>query len=216
MNRDNQNIIQSDAGLVTDVRDMIQQTRSSLSHTVNTGMTFLYWRIGKRIHMEVLKYERAEYGRQIIATLSQELSVEFGRGYSYSALTRKVKFHEVAPDEEIVAALRRQSGWTRFRALIPIRRQSPIWFTRIRTTESSDNRPISCSESSDQALESPGLAPSTIRGATSAELQCRGHCCPTNPRALPMSPTLSSDGRKPRPKSLTKHCGEIWRRSGYE
>ena len=88
MIRDNQNIIQSDVGLVTDVRDMIQQTRSSLSHTVNTGMTFLYWRIGKRIHMEVLKYERAEYGRQIIATLSQELSAEFGRGYSYSALTR--------------------------------------------------------------------------------------------------------------------------------
>ena len=90
--------------------------------------------------MEVLQYERAEYGRRIIATLSQELSAEFGRGYSYSSLTRMVKFHEVAPDEEIVAALRRQS---------------PIRFARIRTMESSDNHPISRSESSDQALESP-------------------------------------------------------------
>ena len=80
MNRDNQNIIQGDAGLA----------------------------IGKSIQMEVLKYERAEYGRRIIATLSQDLSAEFGRGYSYSALTRMVKFHGVAPDEEIVAALRRQ------------------------------------------------------------------------------------------------------------
>ena len=74
MNRDNQNIIQSNAGLVADVRDMIKQTRSGVAHTVNTGMTFLYWRIGKRIQMEVLKYERAEYGGQIIATLSQQLS----------------------------------------------------------------------------------------------------------------------------------------------
>ena len=72
MNRDNQNIIQSNAGLVADVRDMSKQTRSGVAHTVNAGMTFLYWRIGKRIQMEVLKYERAEYGRRIIATLSQE------------------------------------------------------------------------------------------------------------------------------------------------
>ena len=139
MNRDNQNIIQSNAGLVADVRDMIKQTRSGVAHTVNTGMTFLFWRTGKRIQMEVLKYERAEYGGRIIATLSQELSAELGRGYSYSALTRMVKYHEAAPDEEIVAALRRQS---------------PIRFARIRTMESSDNRPISRSESSDQTLES--------------------------------------------------------------
>ena len=80
MNRDNQNIIRSNAGLA----------------------------IGKPIQIEVLQHERAEYGRGILATLSQELSAEYGRGYSYSALTRMVKFHRVAPDEEIVAALRRQ------------------------------------------------------------------------------------------------------------
>ena len=79
------------------------------------------------------------YGRQIIATLSQELSAEFGPSYNYSALTRIVKFQGGAPEEEIVAALRRQSR---------------IRFARIRTTESSDNRPISRPEASDQALES--------------------------------------------------------------
>ncbi len=104
MNRDNQNIIQSNAGLA----------------------------IGKPIQIEVLKYERTEYGRRILATLSQELSAEYGRGYSYSALTWMVKLHETVPGEEIVAALRRQS---------------PIRFARTRTTESSDNRPISRSES---------------------------------------------------------------------
>ncbi len=121
MNRDNLNIIQSNAGLVADMRNMIGQTRSGVTRAVSAGMTFLYWRIGKRIQMEVLQYERAEYGRGILATLSQELSAEFGRGYSYSALTRMVKFAEAFPDEEIVAALRRQLGWTHFKALIPIR-----------------------------------------------------------------------------------------------
>ena len=120
MNRDNQNIIQSNAGLVADVRDMIKQTRSGVAHTVNTGMTFLYWRIGKRIQMEVLKYERAEYGGRIIATLSQELSAEFGRGYSYSALTRMVKFAEVFSEGEIVATLSQQLGWSHFMELLPL------------------------------------------------------------------------------------------------
>ena len=115
MNRDNLNIIQSNTRIVADVWNMIEQTRSSVAYTLNAGMTYLYWRIGKRIQMEVLQYERAEYGRGILATLSQELSAEYGRGYSYSALTRMVKFHEVAPDEEIVAALWRQSGWTKCR-----------------------------------------------------------------------------------------------------
>ena len=124
MNQDNFNIIQSNAGLAADVRDMIDQTRGGVARTVNTGMTFLYWRIGKRIQMEVLQYERAEYGRRILATLSQELSAEFGRGYSYSALTRMVKFAEVFSEGEIVAALRRQLGWTHFKALIAIEEEA--------------------------------------------------------------------------------------------
>ncbi len=114
MSQDTLNIIRSNAGLAADVRDMIGQTRGHVARTVNAGMTFLYWRIGKRIQMEVLQHERAEYGKEILATLSQELSSEFGRGYSYSALTRMVKFAEVFPDEKIVAALRRQLGWTHF------------------------------------------------------------------------------------------------------
>ena len=139
MNRDNTNIIQSNAGLVADVRNMIEQTRNSVAQTVNAGITFLYWRIGKRIQMEVLQHSRAEYGKGILATLSQELSAEFGPGYSYSPITCKVKSDGVAPDEKIVAALRRQSR---------------IHVACIRTTKSSGNRPISRPEASDLALES--------------------------------------------------------------
>ena len=92
MNRDNQNIIQSNAGLA----------------------------IGKPIQMEVIKYKRAEYGRRIIATLSQELSAEFGRGYSYSALTRMVKFAEVFSEGEIVATLSQQLSWSHFMEILPL------------------------------------------------------------------------------------------------
>ncbi len=67
-------VIQSDAGLVADVRSMIAQTREGVARTVNAGMTLLYWRIGKRIQTEVLGNERAEYGKEIVQSLSAQLS----------------------------------------------------------------------------------------------------------------------------------------------
>jgi len=72
--------------LLGDIRKLIEETRSAVARTVNTGLTMLYWRIGKRINEEILNGERAGYGRQILATLSQELTRDYGRGFSYSSL----------------------------------------------------------------------------------------------------------------------------------
>ena len=74
MSAANLQIIQTAAGLSADVRSMIEATRDGVARTVNVGMTLLYWRIGKRIQSEVLKNERADYGKEILATLSQELT----------------------------------------------------------------------------------------------------------------------------------------------
>ena len=41
----------------------------------------LYWKIGEKIRQSVLGSERAGYGRRILATLSQELTGRFGRGW---------------------------------------------------------------------------------------------------------------------------------------
>jgi len=60
--------------LLGDIRKLIEETRSAVARAVNTGLTILYWRIGKRINEEILKDNRADYGKQILATLSQELS----------------------------------------------------------------------------------------------------------------------------------------------
>jgi predicted nuclease of restriction endonuclease-like (RecB) superfamily len=46
--------------------------------------------------------------------------MEFGRGFSEKNLRRMVQFAETFPNEKIVAALRRQLGWTHFKALIPM------------------------------------------------------------------------------------------------
>jgi len=55
--------------LLEDIRHMIEATRSAVATTVNAGLTTLYQNIGKRIHEEILKGERAEYGQEIVASL---------------------------------------------------------------------------------------------------------------------------------------------------
>lgn len=118
MSNDELGIIRSEAGLVADVRSMIEQTRESVARTVNAGMTLLYWRIGRRIQTEVLQDERAEYGKEILATLSQELTTDFGSGFSAKNLRHMIKFADVFSDIEIVSTLSRQLGWSHFKEII--------------------------------------------------------------------------------------------------
>ena len=106
--------------LLADLRGLIQAARSGVARAVDSGLVALYWQIGRRIRQEILQEKRAGYGEEIVATLSRQLAAEFGRGFEPKNLHRMIQFAEVFPDEEIVAALRRQLSWTHFRAIIPI------------------------------------------------------------------------------------------------
>jgi hypothetical protein len=111
-----------DETLLRDIRQMINEARETVAVSVNAALTLLYRGIGKRVNEEILKGERAEYGEQILATLSQELVQDYGNGFSYSALRRMVKFSEVFPDAKIVATLSQTLSWSHFRELLPLER----------------------------------------------------------------------------------------------
>jgi len=108
--------------LIIDIRRLIETARHNVAVTVNAGLTVLYWQIGNRIHQDILKEKRADYGKEIVATLSQELSKEYGNGFSYSALTRMVRFAEIFPDAQIVATLSRQLSWSHFKEILPLKK----------------------------------------------------------------------------------------------
>ena len=63
--------------LVDDLRHIINQTRNRVAVNVNAKLTLMYWHIGERINREVPGNERAEYGKQIVATVSRQLQEEF-------------------------------------------------------------------------------------------------------------------------------------------
>ncbi|MEI7672579.1 MAG: PDDEXK nuclease domain-containing protein [Deltaproteobacteria bacterium] len=106
--------------LVGEIKTLIEQSRQQVAVTVNATMTMLYWQIGRRINQEVLKEQRAEYGRQIVESLARQLETEYGKGWSEKQLRHCLRFAETFPDEEIVSALRRQLSWTHIKTLIYI------------------------------------------------------------------------------------------------
>jgi len=121
MSHENLSIVHSSKGITNDVKAMIEQTRDTVSRAVNASITLLYWRIGKRIQTEILQNQRADYGKEILATLSQELTNSYGKGYSYTALTRMVKFADIFSEAEIVATLSQQLNWSHFKMLLPLK-----------------------------------------------------------------------------------------------
>jgi len=106
--------------LLADARNLIEKARSKVASTVNIEITLLYWQLGQRVHAEILNGDRAGYGKEILATLSQQLTQEFGTGFSYSALTRMVKFSQCFDDAKIVATLSQVLSWSHFRELLPL------------------------------------------------------------------------------------------------
>jgi len=91
--------------LISDIRRLIETARQNVAVTVNAGLTILYWHIGSRIRQDILKQKRAAYGKEIVATLSQQLTNDYGNNFNEKNLRRMIQFAEVFPDKEIVVSL---------------------------------------------------------------------------------------------------------------
>ena len=62
---------------------VIENARTSvakhLATTANYALSIMYWQIGKRINTEVLDNKRAEYGKQIVASVARQLTMKLRR-----------------------------------------------------------------------------------------------------------------------------------------
>lgn len=107
--------------LVDELRSLIAETRSGVSQAVNDAMVNLYWQVGTRIRTEILKNQRADYGKQICSTLSIKLTAEFGKGFSHPNLAKMLVFAELFPDPQILLTLSRKLSWSHFVELLRLR-----------------------------------------------------------------------------------------------
>jgi hypothetical protein len=114
--------------LIIDIKHLINQAKSHIAYVSNSQMTMLYWQIGKRINQDVLQFNKAEYGKEIVRKLSQELTYEYGRGFTYSNLTRMINFSDVFSEDKIVATVSQLLTWSHIVELIPIKDGSIPYF----------------------------------------------------------------------------------------
>ncbi|WP_416820458.1 PDDEXK nuclease domain-containing protein [Delftia tsuruhatensis] len=106
--------------LLGDIRALIEASRQRVASAVNAELTLLFWRIGQRIHTEVLAGQRAGYGDEILPTLAAQLVRDYGRSFA-DKLRRMVQFAATFSDEPIVVTLSRQLSWSHFVALLPLK-----------------------------------------------------------------------------------------------
>jgi len=114
------NELKENSSIYSDVKVLIEESQNQTAVFINSAMTNLYWQIGRRINQEILDNKRAEYGKNIVKSLSKTLIMEFGQGWSEKQLRHCIRFAEIFSDEEIVSALRRQLSWTHIKTLIYI------------------------------------------------------------------------------------------------
>lgn len=163
--------------LISELRDLVHQSRSRAARSVNSELVWLYWQVGYRLRTELLDDERAEYGKQVVQTVAASLSAEFGRGFSKSSLSRMMRFAEVFPDPEIVAALRQQLSWTHLRELItiedPVKRQ---FYTEICRFENWSTRTLKA-KMDGMLFERTAIAkrPTAVIEETLSRLESDGH-----------------------------------------
>src|SRR5690554_2472151 len=89
---------------------ILEAARGQVARTVNTQMVTAYWLIGREI-VEAVQggEERAEYGKQVLESLSARLTERYGKGFSVTNLKYFRIFYQAYPDR--LAGIRHPTGY---------------------------------------------------------------------------------------------------------
>jgi len=107
--------------LFQSIVSLIDGTRERVASTVNSELTLLYWKIGKQINEDILKNNRADYGKTVVLELSNALTSKYGEGFTKRNIHNFIKFNELNPDIQIVHTVCAQLSWSHIREIISIK-----------------------------------------------------------------------------------------------
>ena len=102
------------------VADSIDNARQEVVVYVNKHSDLMFWHIGHYINEDMGYKQYSAYGSKILATLSQRLTARYGKGYTYTAVTRMMKVARFYSDEEMFATLSQTLTWSHFLELVTI------------------------------------------------------------------------------------------------
>ena len=99
------------------MKKIINESRKHVATYVNTTMLFTYWNIGKMIVEEQGGSSKAKDGNKLIAELSKQMTLDFGKGFDERNLRKMRQFYLMYP---IWDSVRPELTWTHYRTLIRI------------------------------------------------------------------------------------------------
>ena len=102
------------------VSGIIDNARQEVVVYVNKHSDLMFWHIGHYINEDMGYKQYSAYGSKILATLSQRLTARYGKGYTYTAVTRMMKVARFYSDEEMFATLSQTLTWSHFLELVTI------------------------------------------------------------------------------------------------
>ena len=118
-----------------DIKVLLHTARSKVYQTINQTMTQTYWEIGHRIvEQEQQGQARAQYGVKLIKNLSDELTKEFGKGFSVDNLKNMRRFYQCFPKSE-TASLQFTLSWSHYIFLTRISNPNERRFYEIEATK---------------------------------------------------------------------------------
>lgn len=103
--------------LLADISHLIDTSKQRLAIAVNTELPMLYWHIGSHTNIFILQGERAAYGQKILESLSERLTLKYGKGWSLKHIRHCLRIAETFTESEIVSAVRRQLSWTHLKTI---------------------------------------------------------------------------------------------------
>ncbi len=68
-----------------------------------------------------MQHKRADYGKQMVSTVSAQLEQRYGSNFEEKNLRRMLQFSAQFPDISIVVTLSRQLSWSHFLVLLPLK-----------------------------------------------------------------------------------------------
>jgi predicted nuclease of restriction endonuclease-like (RecB) superfamily len=107
--------------ILIQIKAIIANAQAKAIVSVDNERVLMYWQIGKVIFEEEQQgKDRAEYGKYLIKSISDEFQPKLGTGFTVRQLEMNRQFYRIFP---ITNALRSQFSWTHYRTLIRIDNQ---------------------------------------------------------------------------------------------
>ena len=99
------------------VKDLLAQARKRVYENIQSEMVLAYWKIGKMIVERQGGEARAKYGDGLIKELSEQLTKDFGSGYTERNLRYFRLFYIAFPKWN---AVRAKLSWTHYRLILSL------------------------------------------------------------------------------------------------